>query len=143
MRFVFVLKLVVLSIFLTGFLICSAQGSIDGESSKHTSHAIQNYGVRGAAFKIAEKSLLEVIQEKLLAAEKSGKLLELQEKFKEKAIKKITSPAPVSGIVKTLAPREFFFEPSYMQVEDVKDHLGNIIIKAGTTVNSLEHFILA
>jgi conjugal transfer pilus assembly protein TraW len=118
----------------TVLFFCSAQGS-----QYQASGGMQNYGIRGATFPIQETSLLEVIQKKLLEAEKSGKIEELQEQFQKKALEKVSNPQAVLQIIDTISPREFFFEPSYIQPNDVKDHLGNLLIAAGTKVNGLEY----
>jgi conjugal transfer pilus assembly protein TraW len=101
--------------------------------------AIRDLGKHGEVFEIAEKSLLEVIQERLSGMEKEGKLEELNNLFAEKVKKKVLNPTPVEGIVNTVNEREFFFDPSIFEADDITDHEGNIIVKGGTTLNPLDH----
>jgi conjugal transfer pilus assembly protein TraW len=101
--------------------------------------ALKDYGIRGATFVIKERSLLEVIYERLAKAQDDGKIAQLQENFAQKVKQKISKPLPPLGIVNTQEAREFFFEPSYLQTQDVKDHKERIIVKAGTSINPLNH----
>ncbi len=103
------------------------------------SKTIKDYGVRGHTFIIKERSLLQVIQERLQAAIQNGKIALLQKQFQEKVKQKISNPIPVAGIQKATINRQFYFDPSYTQVEDVKDASGNIIVNKGTTVNPLHY----
>jgi conjugal transfer pilus assembly protein TraW len=97
----------------------------------------KDYGVRAQVFEIAENSLLEVIQKRLLAIEKEGKISQIQQAFVQKVKQKVVTPPAVKGIIATRAKEEFFFEPSYLHLTDIKDHVGGVIIKAGTIVNPL------
>jgi conjugal transfer pilus assembly protein TraW len=109
-----------------------AQGLINSRPTK-------DYGVRGHTFVIKERSLLQVIQERLQIALQNGKIELLQKQFQEKVKQKISNPVAVSGIQKATITRQFYFDPSYTQVEDVKDASGNIIVNKGTTVNPLHY----
>ncbi len=100
---------------------------------------IKDYGVRGHTFVIKERSLLKVIQERLQKASQSGKIEVLQKQFQEKVKQKISNPIAVVGLQKTTINRQFYFDPSYTQLEDLKDSYGNIIVKKGTTVNPLNY----
>jgi len=99
----------------------------------------KDYGTRGHIFPIKERSLLEVIEEKLKLAQKNGTIKNLQGQFQEKVKQKISHPNPVSGIRHTVAPSWHTFDPTYTQSATVKDHLGKVIVKKGTTVNPLDH----
>ena len=109
-------------------------------------HALQtqpktfkDYGTQGHTFPIIERSLLEVIVEKLKLAEQSGHLQKLQTQFKEKVKAKVARPVAVKGITHTETERTFTFDPSVTQQGDVKDHRGTVVVKDGTTVNPLDH----
>ncbi len=123
--------------------MCKEQGHDDFNSDMNINSKnikLQDFGKRGHVFNIKEESLLELIRNKLNIAKESGKIKELQEAFKKKAIKKIKRPNQVQGISRTIEPRIFYFDPTYVQEFDVRDHLGNIIVKSGTTINPLTHF---
>jgi len=99
---------------------------------------VREYGVRGHTFVIKERSLLDVIQERLRLAEKSGKIASLQKQFQNRVKQKIMHPTPVAGIIRTVNERSWTYDPTYTQPADVRDHLGNIVVKSGTTVNPLD-----
>lgn len=100
---------------------------------------IKDYGTRGHTFQIQERSLLEAIEEKLKVAQENGTIKNLQQKFQDKVKQKISRPDHVSGIYPVAISREHIFDPTYTQQADVKDHLGRIIVRKGTTVNPLDH----
>lgn len=100
---------------------------------------VKDFGTHGHTWPIAEKSLLEVIQERLRAVDKRGRLKELQQKFVERVKKTIGSPKPCRTIKRTHTPREYFFDPTYTQKEEIKDHEGRIVVQAGTSVNPLDY----
>ena len=102
--------------------------------------SIKDYGVRGQVFPIQEHSLLDVIQERLALAQKSGKLKLLQQQFKRRVQEKIAHPLPVKGITPTTEPRTFYFDPILINQKDIKDHLGRVVVPAGKKVNPLETF---
>ena len=101
--------------------------------------ALLDYGVRGHTFVIKERSLLEVIQSRLMKAKKAGKIRHLQQQFKKRVAAKAKRPEAVRGIKNTVKERVFYLDPTYTQADDVKDHKGNIVVKKGATVNPLEH----
>jgi conjugal transfer pilus assembly protein TraW len=100
---------------------------------------IIDHGKQAHTFKVKERSLLEYIKEQLEKANNAGKIKELQQEYTKKAKDKILKPTPVPGITNTTNSRIFYFDTTYRQKEDIKDHKGNILIKAGTTVNPLDH----
>ena len=55
---------------------------------------------------------------------------------------KIENPAPIKGISAATEERTFYFDPTYILDKDVVLPNGNILHKAGTTVNPLEHMNL-
>ncbi len=99
---------------------------------------IYDYGVRGHVFPIIEESLLEVIMARLKIAKQNGNLGKMQEEFKNRVKQKISRPTPILAIAKTNKNRSWYYDPSFIQKTDIKDQTGNIIIKAGTSVNPLE-----
>lgn len=100
---------------------------------------IKDHGVMGYVFPIKERSLLEVIQEKLKTAQANGTIKNLQIKFQEKVTKKISRPQAVTGINHTTVDSERSFDPTYVQPTNITDHKGRVIISKGTQVNPLDH----
>lgn len=95
-------------------------------------------GTFGQTFTIIEEDLAEAIQIKLKALEKSGAILEHQANIQKTTIEKIQRPNPVAGLVKTQKSRIFMYDPSVRVPYDLKDHKGQVFIKAGTIVNPLD-----
>lgn len=100
---------------------------------------IKDHGVMGHVFPIKERSLLEVIEEKLKTAQANGTVKNLQTKFQDKVKQKISRPQAVSGINHTFVDSERFFDPTYVQPTNIKDHKGRVIISKDTQVNPLDH----
>lgn len=107
--------------------------------AKESKVTIKNYGTRGHVFKIQEKSILAVINERLALIERMGKLPELQRLLQIRAEEKIARPMPVKGISKARKSLSWTFDPAIVQKSDIKDRWGRIIVKAGTQVNPLDH----
>ena len=127
-------------------LICSAvpvsaTEREDQESNQVTNDdkvTIEDYGVRGHLFNIAEDSILEEIMAKLGLAEKDGTLEMLQTEFVSRVKEKVLRPNPVTNITKAGKERSWTYDPTYTQDTTIVDDKGRVIIAAGTTVNALD-----
>jgi conjugal transfer pilus assembly protein TraW len=100
---------------------------------------VKDHGVHGQTFEIQERSLLEVILSRLKKAEKDGTLLQHQQMIAEKMKKKVHRPTPVGGIQKAQENKRHTFDPTMTFPEDIKDHEGRLIVKAGTRINPLDY----
>lgn len=102
-----------------------------------TAHA-RDFEVYGKIAPIEEVDPLQIIHQKLKAMEERGELerhnLELQKKTRAS----IERPKPVEGITKVPETRVFYYDPTYLVQEDIKDHQGQIIHAKGTRINPLE-----
>ncbi len=94
-------------------------------------------GVYGNTWEIAEPDMLDALMTKLKAMEKAGKLKQLEEDAKRKALATIENPKPLPGITTARQSRKWTFDPSIRVQETIKDHLGNVIAPAGMVVNPL------
>lgn len=98
----------------------------------------KDFGVRGKIAPIAEYDPLVLIQDKLKTMEANGELelhaLDLQKKTKTA----IERPTPVAGITKAGEGHVFYYDPTYVVQEDIKDHQGKILHPKGTRLNPLE-----
>ena len=112
--------------------------NLDISIDNNSKIAIKDYEVQGHVFPIIEESLLEVIMAKLRIAKQNGVLEKMQEEFKNKVKQKISRPTPVLALAKANKNRSWYYNPSFIQKTDIKDQAGNIIVKAGTSVNPLE-----
>jgi conjugal transfer pilus assembly protein TraW len=97
----------------------------------------KDLGVFGEVFPIQEKSLIQVIQDKLQQLQDAGTLASYQTMIQERVKTRLENPQEVAGITTTVIPRTFTFDPSLTLSEDLKDHQGTIIHKAGTRINPL------
>lgn len=105
---------------------------------KSQQYQIKDYGVLGQLFKIAEKSLLEEIKEKLELAEKDGRLGKLQEEFNNRVKSRVMRPVAVAGIGTTRENRQWTWNPTYYQKDDITDGRGSIVVRGGTSINPLD-----
>jgi conjugal transfer pilus assembly protein TraW len=99
----------------------------------------KDLGVYGETFPIAEENLLDVIRKKLTSMEADGSLAQAQQEISRKAGEKILNPSPVNGLIKTGAPRQWFYDPSMTIESDIKDHKGNLLASKGDVINPLDH----
>lgn len=100
-------------------------------------HVIVDHGKRGETFPIKEKSLLEVIQQKLRDLDAKGKIPQLQQEFSQKVKARLLRPAPVAGIKNTIMPRRFYYDPTFTLDQDIKGAKDHLLYKKGTKVNPL------
>jgi len=101
--------------------------------------AFQDYGIVGEVFPIQEKNLVDVIQAKLLKLQADGKLESYNQQVQAKVKSQIERPAPVAGIVHTITPRTFTYDPSISVTTDLKDSHGTVFHHKGERVNPLEY----
>ena len=99
----------------------------------------KDYGIHGTTYPISEKDFLKDIQEKLQAAQKSGKLTKFQNDVKQQMIGSVNSPKSVEGITKASIAREWFFDPSVSKPTDLTDQTGKVFYRANTKVNPLDY----
>src|SRR5262245_40225429 len=101
-----------------------------------TQVSAKDLGVHGATFKIAERSLLDVIHERL--QQKRGQLEVLQQEIAAKVKQSALHPTPVTFLKRTQTARTFFYDPTLILDHDIKDAHGKILFKKGTRINPLE-----
>ena len=100
--------------------------------------ASKDLGVFGTLFPIEENNLLEVIQTRLAKLQREGTLEMHQQNIQSKVKKKIERPQAVEGIIHTVQPRTYTFDPSITVTKDLKDHEGKVFYQKGQRVNPLE-----
>ena len=98
----------------------------------------KDFGKYGMSFEIKEEGFVEMIQRKLASVD----IEEEQNKMTKLAEERIKSPRAVLGINRATEDREFFYDPTYMLLEDAVLPCGRILHKAGTTINPLDHMDL-
>jgi conjugal transfer pilus assembly protein TraW len=98
----------------------------------------EDLGTFGKTFEIAEKDLLSEIREKLLRMAADGTMEREQKKMREQVAKDFKRPKAVGGIVHTVKPRRFEFDPSVSVTRDLKDHRGRVFARKGDRFNPLD-----
>lgn len=122
----------------TASVIFMAQVMAGSVTEKAASYDIEDFGTHGHLFDIKEVSLLAEIMGKLKEAEKNGKLKELNEQFIAKVREKVLRPVAVAGIKNADKRRSWTYDPTYVQLEDIRDDKRRVLIAAGTTINPLD-----
>ena len=98
----------------------------------------KDFGVRGKIAPIEEQDPIVLIQSKLKIMEERGELEQHNRELQKKTRAAIERPKPVEGIFKVKESRVFYYDPTYIVPEDLKDHMGQIIHPKGTRINPLE-----
>lgn len=98
----------------------------------------KDLGNYGQTYKIKEEDPIEYIKNRLRALEATGKLANYNQAILEKTKESLGHPKPVVNIIHTKDERVFFYDPTYIVEEDIKDHLGQIIYKEGYIFNPLD-----
>lgn len=98
----------------------------------------RDYGQQGAVFPIIERDLLEQIQSRLIAMEKSGETARLNEELKRRTAARVNRPDPVAGIARAIVGRSWSFDPTITLAADIRGAKGELIHPAGTRVNPLD-----
>jgi conjugal transfer pilus assembly protein TraW len=91
----------------------------------------------GPTYPIAEPDMLQEIQAKLQAMQRSGELARKQEEGQKRAQAYLENPPPIEGVSPTTAPRTFYFDPSITVNRDYRTPTGELVMKAGTRFNPL------
>lgn len=105
----------------------------------------ESLGVYGKTWEIGERDFLDVIHERTVEFEKSGKLAELKKQAQNKVRDRILNPTPIEGI-KTAAhgtERTYYYDPSFVVEKTITDHQGNIVVPAGRKVSPLQYLPLS
>lgn len=103
----------------------------------------KDFGVQGAISPIEEQDPIAFIQQKLKGMEERGEFEEHNKELQRKTKEAIERPKPAQGITKDEKTRVFYFDPTYVVKEDIKDHRGQIIYPKGTKFNPLEMVVLS
>lgn len=102
-----------------------------------TLHA-KDMGSHGVVYPIDEQDPIALIQNKLRSMEDSGDLERHRQDLQNKTKAAIERPKLVEGIAKAHTSRVFYYNPTYIVTEDIKDHRRHILYKKGTKINPLE-----
>ena len=95
-------------------------------------------GVIGPTYEISEPHLLQMIEQRLRAKERSGELGRLEAQVRERGIATVKNPPPVTGLRATETVRTFYFDPSFALDRNLLGPQGELLFAAGTRKNPLE-----
>ena len=95
-------------------------------------------GVIGPTYEISEPHLLQMIEQRLRAKERSGELGRLEAEARERGIATVKNPPPVTGLRPTDTVRTFYFDPSFTLDRNILGPQGELLFAAGTRKNPLE-----
>ena len=95
-------------------------------------------GVIGPNYEISEPHLLQMIEQRLRAKERSGELGRLEAQVQERGIATVKNPPPVTGLRATETVRTFYFDPSFTLDRNILGPQGELLFAAGTRKNPLE-----
>ncbi len=105
------------------------------------SHSLfaKDLGVQGTTFPIAERNLMDVIDERLASADFQAKQQQVEDYFLASA----QNPRPVLRLSAAQEYHSFTWDPTVVLKEDLVDHQDNILFAAGTTINPLDYVAFA
>jgi conjugal transfer pilus assembly protein TraW len=95
-------------------------------------------GAIGPTYGIGEPHLLNFIEQRLRAKERSGELQQLIEQAQARGIDAVKRPQAVSGLQPTATARTFYFDPSFTLDRNITDARGQLLFAAGTRKNPLD-----
>lgn len=95
-------------------------------------------GVVGRTYSIIEVDFMEMVQQRLSQEQHSPSWQEKQKNAIRTISKHVLRPSPVA-IGVTEVPRIFYYDPTIIVPDDIKNAEGHVIVKAGTRVNPLEY----
>ena len=99
-------------------------------------------GVRGATWPIAEPDLLEQIEARLSAMQRSGEMARIEREARSRARARLEEPVPVPGIAPAREARSRWFDPAIVVERDIRLPDGTLIAAAGARVNPLARHAL-
>lgn len=99
----------------------------------------KDFGKMANTFEIKEEGFVAMMQRKLQAVDIEKENAKITKIAKER----VTNPKPVPLIKKAEENRTFYFDPTYTLLEDIVLPNGQVLHKAGTKVNPLDHMKLS
>lgn len=98
----------------------------------------KDFGVEGHTYEIAEEDILKFIEKKLAKAD----LEKLNNEMKSRTTNYVERPAAVRGITNAKEEKTLYYDPTYILQNDIRDHEGKLIHRAGTKINPLSYLPL-
>lgn len=95
-------------------------------------------GTIGPTYEIAEPHLLQMIEQRLRAKERSGEMAKLMDQARARGADAVRHPAPVASVHVTTSARTFYVDPTYTLARNVLGSQGELLFPAGTRFNPLD-----
>lgn len=99
----------------------------------------RDYGQLGTVFPVMEPDLLAVIEQRLKAAEASGKIAAMQKTLVARTKARVMRPKPVAGLARAVKARSWSYDPTITVESDIRDQKGRVIAVKGQKINPLDH----
>ena len=100
-------------------------------------------GVRGATWPVTEPDLLEQIEARLSAMQRSGDMARIEREARSRARTRLEEPVPVPGIAPARETRSRMFDPAIVVERDIRLPDGTPIAAAGARINPFSHMPLS
>jgi len=98
----------------------------------------EDLGSIGPTYHIAERDLIEAIQDRFRRMEKTGELAKLQDAYTRRVIQAIEQPKPLPGIARTKTARTFYLDLTWTLERNVLDEQGRVLWPSGTRINPFD-----
>ncbi|MDF1684495.1 MAG: type-F conjugative transfer system protein TraW [Legionellaceae bacterium] len=95
-------------------------------------------GVIGETFPVAERSFLSLIESRLKQFEEEGTLGEIEARWVSQVNEHAHRPTSLN-LPRATQARTHRYYPSTTLGQDIRDHQGRVLMRAGTQVNALSH----
>ena len=97
----------------------------------------------GPSYPVTEPDMLQEIQRVLREKERTGELARLKSEAITRSKRSVENPPAVTGLVHTSFPRTFYLDPSYRVPQTLIGPNGEVIARAGDTINPLDYVSLS
>lgn len=92
----------------------------------------------GPTYKIVEPDMLKAIDTHLREKQKNGDFEKMEKEVVARTKRNIENPPGVLGLSKVERNNVFYYDPTFVVTETVRDHTGQVIAEAGSRVNPLD-----
>ncbi len=93
----------------------------------------KDFGIDGHTYKIIEEDMLKVMTQRLEKID----MEQFKQKLTEQTKQYVETPPAVTNVTKAQQTKEFFYDPTYVLQEEIRDHQGRIIHPKGVKINPL------
>lgn len=99
----------------------------------------RDYGQLGTLYPVMEPDLLTQIEQRLKAAQASGRIAAMQKELVRRTKARVMRPRPVAGLGRAVKPRSWAYDPTITVERDIRDDRGRVIAARGQKINPLDH----